>query len=109
MLLVDVTKKIFNTTEVRRGVLISAKHLSWDAPQSGIVTAASEDKITVTFLPATQNIQNHYTILINDVEAGRWTIRYSNDDLQTIVAYEGGDGDGSEPVTVQETFTEHIH
>ena len=98
MLLTKETKKVINLAEIGRGSLISAKNKTWDKAQSGIVTEATVDTITVLFLPETQNIQNHF--VIQAIEKGLWTIRYSSDGMETVNVYEGSVEDGSESVAV---------
>ena len=89
MLLTEETKKVINLAEIGRGSLISAKNKTWDKAQSGIVTEATVDTITVLFLPETQNIQNHFVIQAEAIEKGMWTIRYSSDGMETVNVYEG--------------------
>lgn len=103
MLLIDETKKIINLAEIKRGSLISAKRSTWNEWTSGIVTEAARERITVLFLPETQNIQNHYTIQAEDMEAGMWDIRYSMDGMKTVNQYERNVEDGSESAVEQET------
>ena len=100
MLLTEETKKVINLAEIGRGSLISAKNKTWDKAQSGIVTEAAVDTITVLFLPETQNIQNHFVIQAEAIEKGMWTIRYSSDGMETVNVYEGSVEDGSESVAV---------
>ena len=100
MLLTEETKKVINLAEIGRGSLISAKNKTWDKEQSGIVTEATADTITVLFLPETQNIQNHFVIPAEAIEKGMWTIRYSSDGMETVNVYEGSVEDGSESVAV---------
>ena len=47
MLLTEEKKKVINLAEIGRGSLISAKNKTWDKAQSGIVTEATVDTITV--------------------------------------------------------------
>ena len=100
MLLTEEIKKVINLAEIGRGSLISAKNKTWDKAQSGIVTEATADTITVLFLPETQNIQNHFVIPAEAIEKGMWTIRYSSDGMETVNVYEGSVEDGSESVAV---------
>ena len=100
MLLTEETKKVINLAEIGRGSLISAKNKTWDKAQSGIVTEATVDTITVLFLPETQNIQNHFVIPAEAIEKGMWTIRYSSDGMETVNVYEESVEDGSESVAV---------
>ena len=100
MLLTEETKKVINLAEIGRGSLISAKNKTWDKAQSGIVTEATVDTITVLFLPETQTSQNHFVIQAEAIEKGMWTIRYSSDGMETVNVYEGSVEDGSESVAV---------
>lgn len=89
MLLIETATKVINLAEIGRGTLICAKHKTWDKAISGIVTDATEERILVTYLPDTQNIQNHYRIHASDIESGAWDIRYSADGMETVKVYEG--------------------
>lgn len=82
-LITDSTEKVFDTTSVHKGDLIRAQYNGWDEPRNGIITAVSEDKLTVLFLPGLGNVTNYYTILAAEVEASKWTVRWTAD-LETI-------------------------
>jgi hypothetical protein len=82
-LITDSTEKVFDTTSVHKGDLIRAKYSGWDEPRNGIITAVSEDKLTVLFLPGLGNVTNYYTILAAEVEASKWIVRWTTD-LETI-------------------------
>jgi len=84
-LITDSTEKVFDITSVHKGDLIRAKYSTWDEPRNGIVTAVSEDKLTVLFLPGLGNVTNYFVILAAEVEAGKWTVRWTTD-LETINA-----------------------
>lgn len=99
MLLTEETKKVINLAEIGRGSLISAQNRTWDKAKSGIVTEATATRITVLFLPETQNILNHFMIQAEAIEKGMWTIRYSSDGMETVNLCEGSIEYGSEPVT----------
>ncbi|WP_347046825.1 DUF5026 domain-containing protein [Blautia obeum] len=96
----DMEYKYITEDSKTRVSLISAKNKTWDKAQSGIVTEATVDTITVLFLPETQNIQNHFVIQAEAIEKGMWTIRYSSDGMETVNVYEGSVEDGSESVAV---------
>jgi hypothetical protein len=70
-LITDSTEKVFDITSVHKGDLIRAKYSGWDEPRNGIVTAVSEDKLTVLFLPGLGNVTNYFVILAAEVEAGK--------------------------------------
>lgn len=85
MLLTEETKKVINLAEIGRGSLISAQNRTWDKAKSGIVTEATATRITVLFLPETQNILNHFMIQAEAIEKGMWTIRYSSDGIGNAI------------------------
>jgi hypothetical protein len=82
-LITDTISKVFDKASVHKGDLIRAKHETWDEPRNGIITAVSDDKLTVLFLPGLGNVTNYYTILASEVEAGKWTVRWTTD-METI-------------------------
>lgn len=82
-LITDTINKVFDKASVHKGDLIRAKHETWDDPRNGIITAVSDDKLTVLFLPGLGNVTNYYTILASEVEAGKWTVRWTTD-METI-------------------------
>lgn len=82
-LITDSTEKVFDISSVHKGDLIRAQYSGWDEPRNGIITAVSEDKLTVLFLPGIGNVTNYYTILATEVQASKWTVKWSTD-LQTI-------------------------
>lgn len=84
-LITDNTEKVFDITSVHKGDLIRAKYSGWDESRNGIVTTVSEDKLTVLFLPGLGNVTNYFTILAAEVEAGKWTVKWTTD-LETINA-----------------------
>jgi len=90
-LIIDTTSKVFDKASVHKGDLIRAKHETWDEPRNGIVTAVSDDKLTVIFLPGLGNVTNYFTILASEVAAGKWTVRWTTD-METIKT-EGTAGD----------------
>ena len=82
-LITDSTEKVFDISSVHKGDLIRAQYNGWDEPRNGIITAVSEDKLTVLFLPGLGNVTNYYAILAAEVEASKWTVRWTTD-LETI-------------------------
>ena len=84
-LITDSTEKIFDTTSVHKGDLIRAQYSGWDEPRNGIITAVSEEKLTVLFLPGLGNVTNYFVILATEVQAGKWVVRWTTD-LVTINA-----------------------
>jgi hypothetical protein len=90
-LIIDATSKVFDKASVHKGDLIRAKHETWDEPRNGIVTAVSDKKLTVLFLPGLGNVTNYFTILASEVAAGKWTVKWTTD-METIKT-EGTAGD----------------
>lgn len=84
-LITDSTGKVFDITSVHKGDLIRAKYAGWDEPRNGIITAVSEETLTVLFLPWIGNVTNYFTILATEVQAGKWVVRWTTD-LVTINA-----------------------
>lgn len=78
-LIIDSSRTIFDTSQVSKGYLLYAKHRSWDDGRSGIVTAVTEDKLTVQYHPAIGNVMNHFFIPATEVADGQWHIRWSKD------------------------------
>ncbi len=94
-LIIDTTKKAFDTTLVAKGYLVYAKHRSWNDGHSGIVTAVTEDKLTVQYHPEIGNVMNHFFIPATEVADGEWLLRWSKDlsEIGEVSMTEDGDGD----------------
>lgn len=92
-LLVEKNMGVFNTG-IKKGTLIWAKYDGWDAGIGGFVSAVSENKLVVMFHPGISNVVNHHIIPIEEVAAGKWQIRWS-EDLVTVneLAADGGKED----------------
>jgi hypothetical protein len=90
-LITDTINKVFDKASVHKGDLIRAKHVTWDEPRNGIVTAVSDNKLTVLFLPGLGNVTNYFTILASEVETGKWTVRWTTD--MEIINTEGTAGE----------------
>ena len=90
-LIKDTVNIVFDEASVHKGDLIRAKHETWDEPRNGIVTAVSDKKLTVLFLPGLGNVTNYFTILASEVAAGKWTVKWTTD-METIKT-EGTAGD----------------
>ncbi|HCA29133.1 MAG TPA: DUF5026 domain-containing protein [Ruminococcaceae bacterium] len=78
-LIKDNVEKIFDTASVHKGDLIRAQYSGWDEPRNGIITAVSEEKLTVLFLPGLGNVTNYFAILATEVQAGKWAVRWTTD------------------------------
>lgn len=82
-LIIDSTGKVFDEASIHKGDLIRAKYNTWTEARNGIVTAVSEEKLTVLFLPGLGNVTNYFTIQAEEVNEGSWTVKWSTD-LATI-------------------------
>ena len=82
-LIKDTVNTVFDEASVHKGDLIRAKHETWDEPRNGIITAVSDKKLTVLFLPGLGNVTNYFTILASEVAAGKWEIKWTTD-METI-------------------------
>jgi len=88
-LIIDSTEKVFDASSVHKGDLIRAQYHTWTEARNGLITAVSEDKLTVLFLPGLGNVTNYFTILANEVVEGKWTVRWTTD---LVVINEVGAG-----------------
>lgn len=78
-LIIESSRPVFDTKKIEKGYLLYAKHQSWDKGRVGIVTSATEDKLTVQYLPGVGNVTNHFFITASEAAEDRWTIRWSKD------------------------------
>lgn len=91
-LIVDSVTKVFDTTLVKRGYLMYAKHNSWPDGKAGFVTAVTDRQITVQYHPGIANVTNHFFLPADEVAAGEWEVRWS-EDLSKVDKLEGGGRD----------------
>lgn len=93
-LIVDSITKVFDTSQIKKGYLMYAKHRSWPDGRGGFVTAVTDKQITVQYHPGIANVTNHFFLPADEVAEGEWEVRWS-DDLTEINEYkvEGGSGD----------------
>lgn len=91
-LIVDTVTKVFDTTLVKRGYLMYAKHRSWPDGKAGFVTAVTDKQITVQYHPGIANVTNHFFLPADEVATGEWEVRWS-EDLSKVEELEGGGGD----------------
>lgn len=69
----------FDLAAVQQRDFIRAQYHTWDGPRNGLVTAAGEDRLTVIFLPAINNVTCYFEIKAQEVQDGKWSIRWSRD------------------------------
>lgn len=80
MLITEKVQPVFNKEEIRAGMLLYAKHSTWQKGIGGFVTAVTDKEIIVQYHPGIGNVTNHFIINAKDVSVGHWQqIRYSND------------------------------
>lgn len=91
-LIVKKNSEVFDTAQIKRGCLCFARHQSWPEGRCGFATAVTEREIMVQYHPGIGNITNHFSVLAQDVAAGQWEFRWS-DDLKVIGEYRKGDPD----------------
>ena len=87
ILIVDKQEKVFDCTAIKRGDLISAQHSCWKEPKTGIVSAVTQEEVKILYQPAIANVTSFLTIQADDVVAGRWKIRWS-ENLESIEEYD---------------------
>ncbi len=85
-LIIEKPESVLNTLEIKTGMLVYAKHVSWKCGISGFVTAITEKEMIVQYHPRIGNVTNHFFINAKEVAAGDWQIRYSTD-LSKVYEY----------------------
>lgn len=86
MLITNETTQHYNTEEIKCGMLMYAKHRTWEKGERGFITYADRDLIIVQYYPGIGNVTNHFKLYAKEVAADEWEIRWS-DDLSDIHAY----------------------
>lgn len=86
MLIKTASVSQFDTEEIKRGTLVWAKKDGWDEAETGFVSEATADVVTVQFPAKVSSVVNHFFIKIADAVAGKWSVRYTND-METILSY----------------------
>lgn len=93
-LIVDSTLKVFDTTLIKKGYLLYAKHQSWPEGKAGFVTAINDIEIIVQYHPGIGNVTNHFFIRSREVVAGEWEVIRWSEDMSVVNEYptesEGG-------------------
>ncbi len=85
-LIIEKPECVLNTSEIKTGMLVYAKHVSWKCGISGFVTAITEKEMIVQYHPRIGNVTNHFFINAKEVVNGDWQIRYSTD-LSEVYEY----------------------
>lgn len=86
-LVINYVTKVFDTSFVKKGYLLFAKHKTWSEGKGGFVTAVTANEITVQYHPGIGNITNHFFLPVEEVAAGDWEVRWS-ENLTKIHQYE---------------------
>ena len=82
-LIMESTEKIIDQTKVKKGDCIIAQHQTWLEPIKGVITSVNEEKIVVLYLSECNNGTSYYVIYANEIDEGKWSLRWSTD-LVTI-------------------------
>lgn len=94
-LIVDSVTQVFDTALIKRGYLMYAKHRTWPEGKGGFVTAVTDKQITVQYHPGIANVTNHFFLPADEVAAGEWKVRWS-EDLSVVSEYETEGGEGND-------------
>ena len=86
MLIVSKTMQLYEMEEIKCGMLMYAKHRTWEKGERGFITYADEELIIVQYYPGIGNVTNHLKLYAKEVVAGEWEVRWS-DDLSDIHKY----------------------
>lgn len=96
MILIENTGQEYDQETIQRGGLIYAKHKTWERGVAGLVAEVTKDMLYVQYCPPLRNVTNHFRIPAEELAAGEWEFRYSNDGMETIQKYpEEGEGNDS--------------
>ena len=91
----DSTEKIFDPEQVQKGNLINAKRAGWTEPKNGIITAITDDQLTVLMLPGIGNVTNYFIIPASEVVGGvTWELLWTKDMI--TIKTDGAIPDGSD-------------
>jgi len=85
-LIKEQPKFIFDTSVIKAGYVLYAKHNSWKEGKAGFVTLATEKELVVQYHPGIGNVTNHFFIPIKEVAVGDWEIRWSSN-LSEVFQY----------------------
>lgn len=83
-LIKSTTETIFDQQYVHKGDLIRAKRKGWVSAMNGIITAVTNDELTILTLSNIGDVKNYVVINANDAE--EWYMRWSTD-IKTIYTY----------------------
>lgn len=91
--IIESSQGKFDLSRLKKGLLVYAKHRSWKRGRGGFLTAVSEQELIVQYYPGMAGITNHFYLPIEEVTAGEWEIRWSED--LTVVESYGGEAVGN--------------
>ncbi len=69
----------FDLDQIGQGCLLWGRHRTWKEGKAGIVTSATEGRLTVQYCPGIGNVTNHFVIPVSEAADGQWEIRWSAD------------------------------
>lgn len=78
-LVVEKPVSAFDLSGIECGYLLWGRHSSWKEGKAGIVTSATESRLTVQYHPGVVNVINHFIIPVSEAAEGQWEIRWSKD------------------------------
>lgn len=78
----EVPEPVFDTSKIKTGYLVYAKHASWKESIGGFVSAVNDKEVVVQYHPGIGNVTNHFIISAKEASLGNWNIRYSPDLLE---------------------------
>lgn len=93
-LMIKRNTEVFDTAQIKRGCLCYARHQSWSEGRGGFIVSVSEQELMIQYHPGIGNITNHFSIKAQEVVAGDWEFRWS-EDLKIIEEYQEGGADDS--------------
>lgn len=105
-LIIKKNTEAFDTTQIKRGCLCYARHQSWLEGKGGFMIAVSEQEIIIQYHPGIGNITNHFSIQAQEVAAGAWEFRWS-EDLKVIKEYQKGGTDDSGGTDLSQIDSKH--
>ena len=70
---------VFNDELLKRGGFLRAKAKGWDEARNGLVTFVAKDIIKALFFTGASTAATYIKITAADVNAGFWSLSYSND------------------------------
>lgn len=95
VLIVSETSPRFNLEEIGERDFVRAKYHTWEKSRNGLTIAASENELTIIFLPLIHRATCYFSVKAEEVAAGKWEILFSRDltNIDKVELTYGNDGD----------------